>query len=185
MVGDAPEQIKKTLNGKGDLRFNDGAIVGIDLASMARNVQSAFGGSVQQGGERPRTDFTELSIPFTIKKGVTKTPKTSLKSPFIRIIAKGKADLVKETLDFRVEPKAVGTIKGQGDASTRSGLMVPVLVSGTFASPTFRPDLSAAAKQKIENQVFESEKTQKLLEKEEIKPFKDDAKKALKGILGN
>ena len=25
MVGDAPEQIKKTLNGKGDLRFNDGA----------------------------------------------------------------------------------------------------------------------------------------------------------------
>jgi hypothetical protein len=63
--------------------------------------------------------------------------------------------------------------------------MVPVLISGTFASPQFRPDLSAAAKQKIEKKVFESKEAQKLLEKDEIKPFEKDAKKALKGILGN
>ena len=184
MIGDAPELIKKTLNGKGDLRFNDGAIVGIDLASMARNVQSAFGMGTQ-GGQRPRTDFTELAIPFTIKNGVTNTPGSSLKSPFIRVIATGTADLIKETLDFRVEPKAVASIKGQGDASQRSGLMVPVLVSGTFASPKFRPDLSAAAKQKIEKQVLESKEAQKLLEKDELKPFKKNAKDALKGLLGN
>ena len=108
-----------------------------------------------------------------------------MKSPFIRIKAKGDAHLVKETLDFRVVPKAVGTIKGQGDKKNRSGLMVPILVSGTFASPTFRPDLSAAAKDKIEKQVFESKEAQKLLEKDEVKPFEKDAKKALKGILGN
>jgi AsmA protein len=184
LAGDTPEQIKPTLNGKGDLQFNDGAIVGIDLASMARNVKSAFGMGTQ-GGPRPRTDFTELAIPFTIKNGAANTPGSSLKSPFIRIIAAGTADLVKETLDFRVEPKAVATIKGQGDASQRSGLMVPVLVSGTFASPKFRPDLSAAAKEKIEKQVFESKEAQKLLEKDEVKPFKEDAKKILKGILGN
>jgi AsmA protein len=84
-----------------------------------------------------------------------------------------------------VKPKAVSTIKGQGDQSDRSGLMVPVLISGTFDSPSFRPDLSAAAKQKIEKQVFESKEAQKLLEKKELKPFEKDAKKALKGILGN
>jgi AsmA protein len=184
MVGDGPEQIKKTLNGKGDLRFNDGAIVGIDLASMARNVKSAFGmGS--QDGPRPRTDFTELAIPFTIKNGVANTPGSIIKSPFIRIIAAGTADLVKETLDFRVEPKAVASIKGQGDASQRSGLMVPVLVSGTFSSPKFRPDLSAAAKQNIEKQVLESKEAQKLLDKEELKPYEKKVKGALKGLLGN
>jgi AsmA protein len=184
MVGDAPEQIKKSLNGKGDLRFNDGAIVGIDLASMARNIKSAFGAS-KPGGERPRTDFTELSIPFTIKNGVTNTPQSSLKSPFIRINAAGTADLVQETLDFRVEPKAIASIKGQGDASQRSGLMVPILVSGTFSTPKFRPDLSAAAKQKIEKQIFESKEAQKLLEKKELKPLEKSAKGALKGLLGN
>ena len=184
MVGDAPELIKKTLNGKGDLRFNDGAIVGIDLASMARNVQSAFG-AAKPGGPRPRTDFTELAIPFTIKNGVANTPNSQIKSPFIRIQAAGTTDLVKETLDFRAEPKAVATIKGQGDESQRSGLMVPIIVSGTYSSPKFRPDLSAAAKDKIEKKIFESKEAQKLLEKEEIKPFEKDAKKVLKGILGN
>jgi len=184
LVGDTPEQIKKTLNGQGDLRFNDGALVGIDLASMARNVQSAFGMG-KPGGERPRTDFTELSIPFTIANGVTQTPGSILKSPFIRIIATGTADLVEETLDLRVEPKAVASIKGQGDESQRSGLMVPVLVTGSFASPKFRPDLSSAAKQNIEKQIFESKEAQKLLEKKELKPLEKSAKGALKGLLGN
>ena len=184
MAGDEPERIKKTISGKGDLQFNDGAIVGIDLASMARNVGSAFG-LAKKGGERPKTDFTELKMPFTIKKGVANTPQTSLKSPFIRIIAAGTADLVKETLDFRVEPKAVASIKGQGDEAQRSGIMVPVLVSGTFTSPEFRPDLSAAAKQKIEKKVFESKEVKKLMEKEELKPLEKPAKDMLKGVLGN
>jgi AsmA protein len=184
MSGDEPERIKRTLNGKGFLRFTDGAIVGIDLAAMVRNVGSAFGLG-ESGGQRPKTDFTELDIPFAIKNGVVNTPQSNLKSPFIRVIASGTADLVKETLDFRVEPKAVATIKGQGDKDPRDGIMVPVIVSGTFSSPAFRPDLSAATKQQIEKKVFESEEAQKLFEKEEVKPYEKTAKDALKGVLGN
>ncbi len=183
MVGDQPDQIKKTLNGKGDLQFKDGAIVGIDLASMIRNVGSAFG-LAQKTEKPPRTDFTELSMPFTIKDGVANTPETSLKSPFIRIVASGTADLVNETLNFRVEPKAVASIEGQGGTSQLSGIMVPVLVSGTFASPKFRPDLSAAAKENIEKQVLESKGAKKLLENEKVKPFEKSVKGALKGLLG-
>jgi AsmA protein len=184
MAGDEPERIKKTLNGKGYLKFSDGAIVGIDLAAMVRNVSSAFG-LAKSGGERPKTDFTELNVPYTIRSGAVNTPQSSLKSPFIRVNAVGTADLVKETLDFRVEPKAVGSLKGQGDDSQLSGVMVPVLVSGTFSAPKFRPDLSAAAKKEIEKQIFESKEAQKLLEKDEVKPFEKTAKDALKGILGN
>ena len=184
MSGDEPERIKRTLNGKGYLKFNDGAIVGIDLAAMVRNVGSAFG-LAKKGNERPKTDFTELDIPYSIKNGAVNTPQSNLKSPFIRIIAAGTADLVKETLDFRVEPKAVASIKGQGAETQQGGIMVPVVVSGTFSSPKFRPDLSAAAKQEIEKQIFESKEAKKLLEKEEIKPYEKTAKDALKGILGD
>ena len=184
MSGDEPERIKKTLNGKGFLKFNDGAIVGIDLAAMVRNVGSAFG-LAKKGDERPKTDFTELDIPYSIKNGAVNTPQSNLKSPFIRVIAAGTADLVKETLDFRVEPKAVASIKGQGAADQMDGIMVPVVVSGTFSAPTFRPDLSAAAKQEIEKQVLESKEAKKILEKEEVKPYEKTAKDALKGILGN
>jgi AsmA protein len=95
MIGDDPAAIKKSLNGKGRLVFKDGAIKGIDLASMARNITTAFS-SADQSTERPKTDFSELKAPFSIKNGVVNTSKTRLTSPFLRIFAAGNADLVKE-----------------------------------------------------------------------------------------
>ena len=180
MDGDDAAVIKKTLNGSGQVLFNDGAVVGIDLAGMVRNVKTAFG-LEQRPAQRPRTDFSELSAPFTIRNGVVNTPQTSLKSPLIRLVAAGNADLVRETLDFRVEPKVVATIKGQGDTEQRSGLTVPVLVSGTFAKPKFAPDLAGVAKKQLEETILGSGQDQPKLDK---KNLEETAKGVLKGILG-
>ena len=35
----------------------------------------------------------------------------------------------------------MATLKGQGDSQQRSGLMIPVLVTGSFKSPKILPDL--------------------------------------------
>jgi AsmA protein len=183
MSGTDPALLRKTLNGNGELLFNDGSIKGIDLAGMVRNVQAAFG-LAEKSDQKPRTDFAELKAPFTITRGVINTPQTSLKSPLLRVIANGNADLVKETLDFRVEPKVVSTIKGQGDETERSGIMVPVLVTGNFSSPKFRPDFKGVAKQQIQEKVLESEKVKKLLEKDELKQLQETTKGLLKGVLG-
>jgi AsmA protein len=139
MAGAGPDTIRRSLNGKGEFLFRDGAIKGIDLAGMVRNVKAAF--DPAKGGERPRTDFSELIIPFTITDGIVTTTQTALTSPFVRLLAAGKANLVDETLDFRVEPRFVATLNGQGDTKERKGIAVPVLVRGTFSSPTFQPDL--------------------------------------------
>lgn len=183
MAGEDPVLIKKTLNGKGEILFKNGAIKGIDLAGMVRNIKAAFG-LAEKVDQKPQTDFTELKAPFTITKGVVNTSQTSLKSPLLRIIANGNADLVKETLDFRVEPKVVGTIKGQGDEKKRSGIMVPVLVTGNFSSPKFRPDLESIAKQQLKEKVLESKEVKKILEKKELKRIQETTKGLLKGILG-
>jgi len=180
MAGDDAAVIKKSLSGSGQVLFSDGAIVGIDLAGMVRNVKAAFG-LEQKPAERPRTDFSELSAPFTLLNGVFNTPETSLKSPLLRLVAAGNANLVSETLDFRVEPKVVGTIKGQGDTKQRSGLMVPVLVSGTFAKPKFAPDLAGVAKKQLQETILGSGQEQEKLNK---KNLEETAKGVLKGILG-
>ncbi|RJQ86913.1 MAG: AsmA family protein [Desulfobacteraceae bacterium] len=148
MIGDQPDQIRRTLNGKGELKFNEGAIVGIDLAGMVRNVQSAFG-LAEKPAEKPRTDFSELLIPFSIADGLAKLDNARLVSPLLRVEAGGNADLAQETLDIRVEPKFVATLKGQGDIKERAGIMVPVLVGGTFEKPKYRPDLKAILKQDL------------------------------------
>ena len=180
MSGEDATMIKKTLNGNGQVRFTDGAVIGIDLAGMVRNVKAAFG-LEQKPAQRPRTDFAELNAPFSIKKGLVHTPETRLKSPLIRVIAAGDANLVKETLDFRVEPKVVASIKGQGDEEQRSGLMVPVIVSGTFSDPKFAPDLAGVAQKQLEEKILGSGKGEKGLDKKDLEKT---AKDALKSILG-
>jgi AsmA protein len=175
MTGDDANRIKKTLNGNGDLRFADGAIKGFDIAGMVRNAKAAFG-LADKGAERPRTDFSELHAPFTITNGVVKTPGTSLKSPVLRVIASGTADLNNENLDFRVEPKFVSTLKGQGDKKQRAGIMVPVLVSGSFSAPNFRPDLKGMLKKGLEGEIPKIDDLKKQLPKVDIK------KEGLKGV---
>ena len=145
MKGMDPEEIKKSLNGQGEILITDGAIVGIDLAGMVRNAKASFGLG-KKTTERPKTDFSELRVPFTLTDGVFETPGTAIMSPLLRVTAMGKANLVTETLDMRVEPKAVASLKGQGDTMDRAGIMVPVIVDGTFQSPSFRPDLESMMK---------------------------------------
>jgi AsmA protein len=182
-TGDRPETIRQSLNGKGRLTFNDGAIVGIDLAGMVRNLQTAFGAG-EQLTEKPKTDFTELDIPFILTNGVFQTAASNMKSPLLRLLANGQADLAKETLDFRVNPKFVATLVGQGDKAERGGVMVPVLVSGTFDQPEFKPDLKSIARQQVEEKIIESDQFKKVFEEnEELKPYEEQTKKLIKGLF--
>ncbi|HNT56875.1 MAG TPA: AsmA family protein [Syntrophales bacterium] len=182
LTGVTAGQIRKSLNGEGMMQFNDGAVKGIDLAAMARNVKTAFGAEAP-GGPRPRTDFAEVTVPFTVTDGLVNVSGAAMKAPFIRLEAAGKANLVDETLDFRVVPKAVATIKGQGDDVARSGLLVPILVSGTFEKPVFMPDLKSLLQREIDKGLLEKEPVKKLLEKEEIKQIEEPVKTLLKDLM--
>jgi AsmA protein len=187
MQGDTAPRIKESLNGKGDLLFMDGALLGLDLAQMARTIKSG-GFTLEQQGEKPKTDFAELHAPFTIKNGLVNTPETTLRSPFIRVSATGNADLVSESLDIKVKPTLVGTLKGQGDVEERKGLTVPVLVGGTFQAPKFRPDLESLARDRLpsEQEISEIIKTGKVPDatKEKLKEDVEQAKGLLKGLFG-
>jgi len=153
MEGDDPDTIKRTLDGKGQLLFTDGAIKGIDLAGMARNVKAAFG-LAKEGGQKSKTDFSELNAPFTITKGLVNTTGTTMTSPLLRVQATGKANLVDESLDMRVETQLVGSIKGQGDTKQREGITVPILVTGTFSSPIFAPDMKGVLEKTIQDRLL-------------------------------
>ena len=184
--GDTPERIKQTLNGGGQLNFKDGAVKGIDLAAMVRNVQTAFGEGGIDASDASKTEFTEFSVPFSLRNGTFVTEATQLKSPVIGVKAQGQADLVTEKLNFRVEPEYVATLKGQRSSDDLKEIKVPVLVSGTFQKPLFAPDLEAIARQQVQKQLIDSGKLDEVFEKnKDLKPLEDTAKGLLKGILNN
>jgi len=192
MAGDDPKIIKKTLNGDGELLFKDGALIGIDLLGMVSNVESAFSVSLEDE-QQPKTEFTELRAPFTITNGVLNTTGTILKSPVLQTVITGNASLPKETLDFTVEPRFVATSVKKAETAEAEAtdedkkkiteIKVPVLITGTFSDPKFRPDLRKLLQSSVEDELFESKEFKKVFEKKELKPLEDATKNLIKGIL--
>jgi AsmA protein len=176
-TGDTAKQIRKTLSGNGDFRVNRGAIIGIDLVGMVLNIDGSYGFS-KTGTQRPRTKFTKFQVPFSITRGVFYSNQTYLESDLVIVKAAGKADLVKEVLDIRLDPAFTTTSKAQA-----SKIVVPVLISGSFSEPKFRPDVEGIAKKNLGKKIIESSKLKKIFKKEKYKPYEDTAKGLLKQLL--
>jgi len=140
--GGSQRQIVSSLAGKGAITFLDGAIKGINVANMLRNVGSAF---TDTGGTQ-KTDFAELSGTFTIASGIVSNQDLTLKAPVLRVGGAGAVDLPKRTVNYRITPKVAATIEGQGGKQDASGLTVPVIVEGPWDNMSFRPDVAAMVK---------------------------------------
>lgn len=139
--GRSQREMVQALNGKGAVKFLDGAITGINLAAMVRNVQSAF--ADRASGEVQKTDFAELSGTFTIENGLLRNNDLLLLSPLLRLTGEGTSDLPARTVDYRVVPKAVATIEGQGGQTEQEGVAVPVIITGPWHDLKFQPDLAS------------------------------------------
>ncbi|MDR3435149.1 AsmA family protein [Telmatospirillum sp.] len=142
--GASQRQIVASLGGKGNMSFLNGAVRGINLAAMLRNVTTAF---ADTGGAQ-KTDFAELSGTFTMAAGIVSNQDLSMKAPLLRLAAAGTVDLPKRTLSYRIEPKMAATTEGQGGKQNVGGVTVPVIVAGPWEHPSFRPDLAGLVKGK-------------------------------------
>jgi AsmA protein len=139
--GRTQREMISALNGSGKVQFLDGAVRGINLAAMARNIKTAFLDSGARQAQK--TDFAELRGTYRINNGILTNNDLTLKSPLIRLTGKGTVDLPKRRVNYRVEPKLVETTKGQGGRADASGIKVPVVVSGPWDNLSYKPDLAA------------------------------------------
>ncbi|MGH6898635.1 MAG: AsmA family protein [Geminicoccaceae bacterium] len=182
--GRSQRELVQNLNGEGQATFVDGAIVGINLAEMVRNVASAFQGG--GGGER-KTDFAELSGTFEVNNGILTNDDLWLQAPVLRVAGSGRLDLPRRTVDYRVEPKAASTLKGQSGERDVAGLLVPVIVRGPWDDLSFTPDLGDLARRALEDPEAVREQIEQLGDvgddvRDAIK--EGGAEKALEGLLG-
>jgi AsmA protein len=141
--GASQRAIVSSLDGSGKVQFLNGAIRGIDIPAMVRNVTSAFTGA--QGGPQ-KTDFSEMGGTFTIKNGILTNNDMAMQSPLLRVSGKGTVDIPKQTVDYRVEPKMVASLQGQGGQGNLGGIAVPVVVQGPWDNLSYKPDLSGMVK---------------------------------------
>jgi AsmA protein len=143
--GASEADLVQTLNGKADLTFTNGAIVGYNIPGTIRGLtQGKFSGL--SGAAAEKTDFSELAASFAIANGTATNQDLRLQGPLLRVTGAGRFDLPAQTLDYTVKPKVVATLEGQGGANALSGIEVPVRITGPWAKPEFTPDVGGLLK---------------------------------------
>lgn len=156
--GSSQAAIMNSLDGTGDFNFADGAIVGINIAQTIRNVSSFLNrnnaaeadtstedSEAAETGESQTTDFTSLGGTFSIVDGRLTNQDLLMLSPLLRVEGTGWVNLAEQTLDYRLRPRAVASIQGQGGSNDLQGITVPIRFRGNFNGISFGVDTEAVA----------------------------------------
>jgi len=161
-VGLEPDAIKRTLNGKVNLQFRNGAVVGINVAQVIRQAKAKLSGDPAPPDAPNETDFAELTGTADINDGVVSNKDLAMKSPLLRVTGEGTVSLPAEQLDYLIKASIVDTSKGQGGKELEElrGVTIPVRVTGSFAEPKISPDLQAVLEDRAKQEL------QKRLDKE-------------------
>ncbi len=136
-LSNSMDAIMKSLSGNGSLKLGQGEVLGLDLVGMLRNLDSSY------RGEGQKTVFNSIGASFTIKDGVLRNDDLSFIAPLAKALGAGDIGIGSQTLKYRVNPVVLTAADGTG------GISVPVLISGTWANPKFRPDLQALIDQNL------------------------------------
>ena len=174
-VGDSQKAIAGSLNGTARFAFQDGAIVGWNLAKIIRGLQRGqFSNFDAVAGEQ--TDFSELGGSFTISGGVAATKDLRMTSPLLRLTGEGDVGIGGRNLNLALRPRLVSSLRGQGARGDSDGLDIPVKLKGPWHDPRIVPDVAGLTQDpdKLLNQV------QKLGKKFKGKSVGD----IVRGVLG-
>ena len=136
--GKTQAQLIRALAGKGEVRFADGAVTGVDLAAVARVMQSVVTAQVLTGavGPNAKTEFGQMGGTFTVKDGVLHTTDLKLTNAVVEMNGQGDVDLGAQTVDFRFEPVAKRGIPG----IKLVDIGIPFMVKGPWDKPSYAPD---------------------------------------------
>lgn len=145
MSGATQRQLRQSMNGGGNFKVVDGAILGLNLAALNGDLLNLFSNPSE------KTEFAELAASYVIKNGRLTTNDLRMLAPIIRMTGAGYVDFPTEYVDMKITPKVVATTKGQGGLFDVGGLPVPFRAYGPFGSIKFVPDLSGVIENVIQS----------------------------------
>jgi len=198
--GDRISQLKEGLNGRATLKFEDGAINGVDIPQLIRNANASYKKQpTERPSENPKTSFGSLSASVKIKNGLVSNDDLSVKAPLLRIEGHGQANLVTEKIDYRARALINKELEDKDDLSLSElkGLTIPVAIKGSLSAPKISIELEQLlnerlkaktdalkekSRQKIQQKI-ESEKAKISAAKTKAKQKANKKKEALKNRL--
>ena len=139
-VGNTEAEIMQSLSGEGTLSLGPGELRGLDVLGMLRSLDAGY------VGEGQKTIFDSVTASFALDAGVLTNSDLMLSGPLLAATGAGEVGIGERTLDYRLRPTALAAADGTG------GVMVPLLITGTWEDPKFRLDLESIARERMEEE---------------------------------
>jgi AsmA protein len=139
--GESERELMSSLSGTVDARIQDGQILGINVPKMIRTLTAKTLTGWQES-HAESTDLSDLSASFRIEDGRAASSNLRLLGPLVRINGSGSIDLAAKTVRFKLDPKLVASLQGQGGAPDPLGFGVPVNVEGSWSDPRVYLDVA-------------------------------------------
>lgn len=132
--GNSIDALMHSLSGTANMQVADGAITGVNLASVLRSAQSfLLTGKISADNQAvATTDFSTLQGSFVIANGIARNSDMLMLGPLLRVTGKGEINLGQQTLDYHLNPKAVASLKGQGGIADLQGISAPFRIHGPW-----------------------------------------------------
>jgi AsmA protein len=171
-VGNSIAEIMAGLRGEGAVELGKGELRGLDIGGMLRTLDAGY------VGEGQKTIFDGLAGTYTIEGGVLSNSDLKLVAPYLTASGSGEIGLGSRTLNYRIRPTAMAAEDGTG------GVMVPLLITGPWADPTFRLDLESIAREKMEAEARAAEERARAAAAEAEARAKEELSRRLEEELG-
>ncbi|WP_028574711.1 AsmA family protein [Desulfonatronovibrio hydrogenovorans] len=147
-TGRNSDSLVKNLSGKARFSVDDGAIKGVDLEKMIREVFALAAGQIDSTSEQEgETEFTNLGATFDITSGIAVSRDLSMSSPVLGLLGDMTLDLPESSLDSRSRISLDGALKEE--LSSRYNLRevtIPLRVRGPFDNLSFGLDTETIIK---------------------------------------
>jgi AsmA protein len=136
----------KTLTGHLDANLANGALEGIDVGyeiSVAQALIDKSGAPAQ--GNTGHTPFQAFQLSSQIANGVAETHDLSIASQALTVTGQGSANLATKGIDFKLLASIV--------TAPARHTEIPLRITGTYASPSVRPDIEGLAKDQLKQKL--------------------------------
>ncbi len=143
------DELLPTLKGDLSIDLADGVYKGMDIWQEIRVARARIRRKPLPAATGPNeTAIKALKIAGRLQDGNLRSDNIFAEIPFLRLNGRGNLDVVKQTLDYRLEAK-VFEIPTFADGETYDdllGLRIPLTIRGTLESPMIGVDLADLAK---------------------------------------
>lgn len=139
--------IGRGLNGKLGFSFANGRVNGVNLVEMIqKDYLKYIQGLGIDSARLNQTVFSKFAATATVTNGVIHTDDLLLNSAQLNVKGRGRANLVNDQIDLRLDALPTGQFAKQ--LGNFKDVVVPIKVQGMFTAPTYSVAIDEALKQK-------------------------------------